>query len=396
MFKNIDVIFWVEHKDRELDSYETIAKLLKEKYGLKSIIISNFFHSHYLWIYKPKLVIWNNLSNNIGWPDGFMWDTYNKNIVYISHRWEQMLTPVGEKFKKPNIGFETDIVKFFVWNKYFKNYLIKNRVKKENVFLVGKLSNNLLLNMKDKNIYYKDILSKELNIDKNKKWIFCPMNYSWFFRNDEKIEEMIQRGYDSKKAYELKEFTDKSLYKFIEFVKELSKLDYEIIIRSHPSITEEECEQFFVKNIENIHITKAHSVKEWIVASDFVISSWSTTMYDSYSIGKKTFMFEPYKTPIWFENPSLSHITRIKSVEDFKNNLNIKLEEVQLDSNSIEMFSQSIKELIPKSNTKIVKFNFKYIKNFFKYWLKNMLCKYFKCFGIPKWQHYDWFEMKEF
>ena len=130
MFKKVDVILWVEHKDRELDSYKEVAKILKEKYNLSSIIISNFFHSYYLFFYKPKLVIWNNLTNNKGWPDGFMWEVYGDTITYVSHRWEQMITPIGEKFKSPYTDFEREKVKFFVWNRYFREYLIQHKVQK--------------------------------------------------------------------------------------------------------------------------------------------------------------------------------------------------------------------------------------------------------------------------
>ena len=106
MFKKVDVIFQVEHVDRELEAYEAVAKYLKKNYGITSIITSNMFHSYYFYFYKPKLVILNNLTNNVGWPEGYLWETYGKNIKYCSHRWEQYLTPYGFKFRAPKKKFE--------------------------------------------------------------------------------------------------------------------------------------------------------------------------------------------------------------------------------------------------------------------------------------------------
>lgn len=390
MFKKVDVILWVEHKDRELDSYKAVAKLLKEKYNLKTLIISNFFHSYMLFVYRPKLVIWNNLTNNKGWPDGFIWDVYGDNLIYVSHRWEQMITQIGEKFKAPYTKFEKEKVKFFVWNEYFKNYLISHNVKKENIFITGKISNNILFNLKSKSSEFRKKFADEFNLDLSKQWLFFPMNYSWAYRDKEKIEHMISRGYDRKIAYSLKEYTDKSFEKFKDFLKSIDRNRYEVILRPHPSITEKDCEK---KLGFKEKIIKAYSVREWIVASDVIISSWSTTVYDSYHIEKYSFRFLPYQLPEWFVNPSLEIVPTIKSIEEMENKLKTYIfKETELDEKSLEIFCNTLYFLLPNENKNINRLNsIKYIKNFFKYLIKDNLCKYFKCFGIPKWQHYDWF-----
>ena len=394
MFKKVDVVLWVEHKDRELASYEEIAKILKEKYNLSTIIISNFFHSYYLFLYRPKLVIWNNLTNNRGWPDGFMWEVYGDSLVYVSHRWEQMITPIGEKFKAPYDDFEKQKVKFFVWNRWFKDYLVSHNVKKENVFITGKISNNLLYNLKSKQQEFREKFSKEFNLDINKKWLFFPMNYSWIYRDDKKIEHMISRGYDKDIAYKLRDYSLKSFEKFKEFLKSVDKSKYEIILRPHPSITENDCQN---KLTFKVKIIKHYSVREWIIASDIIITSWSTTIYDSYHIEKLSFRFLPYELPKWFVNKSLEVVPVIKNIKELEEKLDRYIfEETSLDENALQTFAHKVFELQQNKNSTPNYFkSIKYIKNFIKYFVKDKLCKYFNCFKIPKWQHYDWFEAKE-
>ena len=43
MIEHVDVIFFVEHKDRELDSIKDIANELKKK-NISSVILSVYYH----------------------------------------------------------------------------------------------------------------------------------------------------------------------------------------------------------------------------------------------------------------------------------------------------------------------------------------------------------------
>jgi len=400
MFKEVDVVLWVEHKDRELDSYKEIAKILKEKYNLSSIIISNFFHSYYLFLYRPKLVVWNNLTNNKGWPDGFIWEVYGKSIEYVSHRWEQLLSPVNFKFKAPQNDFEKEIVKLFVWDKEFKNYLLSYGVKKENIFIIGNIANNLLFNIKDKKEFFRDKLANEFSLDKNKEWLFLPMNYNWAFFSDEMVDSRIRSGYDKEIAIEYREYAKKSLREFILFIEKIK--NFEIILRPHPSITEDDYKKVFNEILgyipKNIILNKSYSIREWIIASDIIGSSWSTSVYDAYKIGKKSFYFTPFSRPEWMNTYWMDEVKNIKNYDEFlkflneDNNLDLKIENISLQNFAKQVY-QLQKNKTPKPN--YLK-SIKYIKNLIKYFIKDKLCKYFNCFKVPKWQHYDYFEKKEF
>ena len=399
MFKKVDVIFFVEHKDRELDSYKEVAKILKEKYNISSLIISNFFHSYLLWIYRPKLIVWNNLTDNKGWPDGFIWNLYKNDLVYVSHRWEQRLNPINEEFKAPKTEFEKNKVKFLVWDEYFKNYLIKYGVKKENIFITGNIANGLLFKMSKNFLYYRELLASKFELDNKKKWIFLPMNYGWAFMDDKAVEFRISRGYDREKAYEHRNFAYKSLVEFIHFLEKLSNLkEYQVILRSHPGVTTEQwkskIKEVLEKNLDNIYFNKEYSIREWIVASDIIGSNWSTSVLDAQTIGKKVFFHLSFPKPVWLDDCRKNFVPIITNFEDFKEFLKKEPQFINFknDNCSLENFAKIINILLPKRHPKIYNIEWKYVKNFFKYFIKDKLCKYFNCFKIPKWQHYDYFE----
>ena len=399
MFKKVDVIFFVEHKDRELDSYIEVAKYLKEK-NLTSLILSNFFHMHYLYLYKPRLVIWNNLTSPTGFPDGFLCELY-PNLIKVSHRWEQVLAPFRQKFKTVNSEFEKEEIYYIAWNNEFKNLLESYGVNKKNIYITGCISTSLLYKLSIKNNDIKEKLSKEKKLVLNKEWIFLPMNYAWAFMKDDVLRHKINNGYSKDIAEEFIEYTKKCLEKFVYFVDELSKLNYEIIVRPHPSITIEQYEEKFksiLGNIpKNVLFDKSYSIREWIIASDIIGSSWSTAVYDAFKISKKCFYFTPYKRPLWLNRVELDEVENISCVDEIKK---IKIKKIKNDDiYAIESFAKTIENLLSNQkkfdNIKII-YSLRYVKYAIKFYIKNILCKYFKCFGVPKWQHYDWFNTKKF
>ena len=400
MFKKIDVIFQVEHVDRELESYKAVAKNIKEKYGMTSLIISNMFHSYYLFFYKPKIVIWNNLQQNISGLNGFMWATYGENIKYISHRWEQLLFPYKFKLVAPKNNFEKNEVIFFTWYDEFKNYLINHGVKENNVKVVGSIANNILCKLNNNQKHFRNKLSKEFKISEKKEWLFLPMNFLWAYKSDEEIKKLIKNGYDKNIAYEYKEYSTMCLEKYIYFIDYISKnYDFEIILRPHLTITEQHYIDKFINLLgyipKNVIINKAYSIREWIVGSDIIGSNWSTAVWDANHIGKKSFYFTPFERPEWFDTYWARKVVNLKDIEDFNNfyKQNLNADKNLISNDSIDKFSKVLNDLSHIDYTKLKKIKISFLSNVIKYLIKNMLCKYFNFIFIQKWQTYDWFDV---
>ena len=318
--KEVDVIFFVEHKDRELESVKLIASHLK-KTGKKVLILSIFYHLNYLFKYKAKIFVFPYLLSKNDWPVSLLYKMYRDSAVYVNMNWEQLLAPVNLRYKKPKDDFTKKKVYQFCWDESFKSFLIKNKVNEKNIIIGGNVANELLYEMRNKREDLRKNFSKKYHLDLNKKWLFLPMNYGWAFSGDSLIKRKIADGYPEKEAWEYREYSKKCLDEFIVFVNELkNRFDYEIILRPHPSISEGDYKKVFKEKlgfIPEILINKDYSVREWIITSDIIGSSWSTSVGDAYNIGKKVFLFTPYKRPDWLDVWWKNEIINIKNIDEF-------------------------------------------------------------------------------
>jgi surface carbohydrate biosynthesis protein len=370
MFKEVDIIFFVEHKDREFESVKLIAEKLKGK-GKSSLILSVYFHVHYLNLYKAKTFVFPYLINQNDWPVSFVYRMYGDSAEYINMNWEQLLFPVNIEYKKPQDNFVKQKVKHIAWNNNFKDYLIKNGVSDENIKVTGNPANEVLYNLLDKKDEWRLKLVNEFSLDINKKWLFMPMNYAWAFSSDRLIQSKINKGYPEDKAWKHKKYSHKCLKKFIYFIEKLSKeYDYEIIIRPHPSITENDYKKVFDETIgyipKNIYLNKAHSIREWIVSSDIVGSSWSTSVWDAYNVGKSVFLFTPYKRPEWLDVWWNNEVVNLNDYNEEK--VLSKIGILQTEQSSKKIASFCLDNLISKPSIKKylfdVKTNAKVIRSF--------------------------------
>lgn len=277
--KNPEVLIFVEHLDRELDSSVEIMKELT-KMNLNSAIASIEFDlfDSYMKL-NPKVVClpYCKSENN---KILRLFRKKNPKIKFINLHYEQFLSNYSKESKRPRDNFVKTHLYHFVWGDYFKNYLIKNGVLERNIIVTGKPETFLLEKMINNHVK-KDIkrkLSTTYNISTEKKWVFFPLNDGIVFEDIKKIKKGIKRKSRTSNSLILKKHTTISLQKLYGWFKSLDKdfLDkYEIILRPHPSVTKEEYLKLFKSDIK-IHIIKGLTIKEWILCSDFCISNYFT------------------------------------------------------------------------------------------------------------------------
>lgn len=323
MIKSVDIIFFVEHKDRELETIRRLANYLNKK-GKSVLILSIYYHLYYLYIYRASIYIFPYLIEKKDWPVQAVFERYKESVLYVNLNWEQLLFPVNIEYKKPKDTFVKDTVRHIAWSDEFKQYLHDNDVRLENITVSkGNPANTLLLEESVQGKKWRKKLAELYFLSEKKKWLFLPMNYAWAFSSDEVIRVKIAKGYPEDKAWKHREYAQKCLKAFVVSIDRLAEeQDYIIIIRPHPSITEEDYINVFKEHAGGVHpsitISKAYSIREWIIASDIIGSSWSTSVWDAFNIGKPVFLYTPYKRPEWLE---VWWNEKVKNIQDF-NNLN--------------------------------------------------------------------------
>lgn len=316
--KKVDYLFLIEHEDREGETVKALAEKLRDK-GASYIILSIEFHSHLLMFYTPKCVIFPYAIDSQRWPIQYY---SNKNIMFVSLNWEQLLSEANKDFKKPKSDLIKNSFYHLCWTIDFQEFLVDAGVCKANTAVLGnpahEMLNKSLQNRSAIDIYIR----KKYAISNNSKIIFFPMNYGWAFSEDHTIKAKIKMGYDKNVAWKYREYSQNCLDKFVDFSIGLAKSEplTRLIIRPHPSISIEQYLSVFKNKVPmlpgNIIFTKDLTIREWISVSNLIGSSWSTAVWDSLNVGKDAFLFTPITRPAWLNTYWNDQVVNVATVDE--------------------------------------------------------------------------------
>lgn len=405
--KQYDFLFLIEHEDREGASIRRIVEKL-EKDGKKVSVLSLEFHLFLMSKIQPKVVVIPYGFELQQWPINYLVKQF-PSAQFFSLNWEQLLTPINQHYKKPRDAFFRERVKHIAWSERFKSFLTQNGVLEENVAVTGNVHYELLVeDCKNKEVL-KNNLAGRFRLNDEKTWVFLPMNYAWAFISDNEIRGKISKGYDPKNAWVYKDYASKCLLLFLDFLASLSNRfpNLQFIVRPHPSIS---CEQYYKKAAEqgiqfgeNILLTKEFTIREWIVASDIVGSSWSSSVWDAVNSGKKGFLFTPLEKPDWHTVWWEQYVINYKGIEEvdfnaleygavrYEDSHSLRASEnifVYLSQVLSRQYSDALVEHVDLDFKDILVFKTKQLRAFLRY----VSVKWFKAIGINKGLLRDFFE----
>lgn len=322
--KSIDVLYFIEHVSRELDTACIVKYLCQKKYGLSVKIASMPFDvDTIIHQYQPHIValpyLYSSESSKIP-PIIKHW----KNLTYLNLNYEQFFSNANKQFKAPQDSFVRNEVYHVAWSESFKDYLVNNGVKKSNIFITGNPSYMLYRKPYCNYFPVRSELADKHKLDYKKTWVFFPENYGWAFKTDKDIGlTYLNSGYDMNIAYENRAFNQKSLKEVIHWFNCIAQdQKLEIIVRPRPAITQRAYFKKFQKELgripESIHIIKDGSIREWNLACDILISSFSTSLLEASVAKKPIYILEPYPFPEWLYTDWFDLVPHIKSLKELK------------------------------------------------------------------------------
>ena len=198
----------------------------------------------------------------------------------------------------------------------------------------------------------------------------------------------------------------KNVLKHFFFLVELAQKyeDHCFIVRPHPSISceqyKEKAKQLNVSFPDNVLFTKDFTIKEWIIASEVVGSSWSSSVWDAVNSGKRGFLFTPFKKPTWHTvnwEKYVANYTSSDQVDLYADTPVPKLESHKGGKRSSDMVCQVLVSLLDSSSspaiaaqsepTKYVHFRAKEVRSLVRY----TLMRYFNGIGVKKGLSRDYF-----
>lgn len=296
--KRVDVVLLYEKAVRELDVACILKYLAQRDYGLNvEIVQQNYGYAEAFRTLRPRVVIlpycYQARSNN---PVFLKW----RHAVYFNLTWEQLLYPGNQKAKTPRGEFAVCHVLHHAWTDTYADLLRAKGVPAEHIFLNGNPAYALYEQPYARYFQTRAELAALHSLEAERRWVFFPENYNWAFYGEAMLQQMIRDGQSPDDVYGMKAFTQKSFEAVIRWCETAAQLcNVEIILRPRPSTAQADLDARAREIVpalpKHLHIIQDESVREWVLASDMVVSSYSTTLIEAAVAGKPGYMLEPFE-----------------------------------------------------------------------------------------------------
>lgn len=321
--KKIDMLWLIEHNAREMDIACAVKSIVQTQYGMDIVIKNVYLHANEVMNkYIPRLVIFPffyrisdlAIENYVKvWPDAIAFNLAMEQVHYKAHL----------KMKAPGDDFSRQRVIHHAWGKFYKNYLLENGVPEEHIFVNGNPVYQLYKEPYSKYFKQRIQLAQQIGIDPAKKWIFIPENYKWAFLSDNELKNSVKRGGNLDEHLNMRAFCRESLTHVLHWCNEVGKREeLEIIFRPRPAVNSRQMEAYFNEEVgsltKHLHFTKIESVRDWSLASDVVISSYSTSLIEAAVAGKSIYMLEPIPIPDSLSCDWYGFVQRIHNGAEFE------------------------------------------------------------------------------
>ncbi|MCZ6594523.1 MAG: hypothetical protein O6943_06350 [Bacteroidetes bacterium] len=320
--KKVDVLYLYEHVARELDVACAVKSIAEKHFGVHIELVhfpggmGEAFAK-----FKPQTVLISHCYSAKNYHSILLeW----RNSTFVNLSWEQLLSRATQEEKAPADIFAKECVVHQAWSDEFAEFLKDHDVVENNIFINGQPAYMLYKEPYRHFFCDRKELAKQSNLDENKRWIFFPENFWRGFYTDDEIDMLASQGYDRKRACEMRDHARASMQEIMQWCTEVEKYDdIELIIRPRPATPLNDFIDTVNKIIDNvprqIHFIKDGSVREWILASDLVISSYSTSLVEAAIAGKAAYLLKPLPLADYLYVDWFDYIKHITTREEFCN-----------------------------------------------------------------------------
>lgn len=298
--RTVDVVYLYEHADRELDAACAITAILESKYQLTVEIVQwpTGFPEAAVRI-QPRMVIFPFCYSDQSYR---MLLAYWRDAHFLNLSWEQLFYLGNRTAKTPRGEFSLKHVVHHAWSESYADFLGEAGITADNIIVNGNLAYALYDEPYRHCFASRQELAERHHLDPSLPWVFFPENYNWAFYSEATIQAFIANGQSSEDIRVMREYCGNSLAEMICWCRDASQdSQVEIILRPRPStplsMFMEFVHQVLPELPAHFKVIQEESVREWILSSDIVISSHSTSLIEAAIAGKKTAIVNPYPIP---------------------------------------------------------------------------------------------------
>jgi hypothetical protein len=318
--RKVDIVYLYEHAARELDVACAIAAILKQKYGVSVEILQwptgflNTFHN-----LQPRLVVLPFCYNEKSYPK--LLAAWRKSI-FFNMTWEQLFYPGNKTAKTPRGEFSINHVIHHAWSELYASFLKQQGIPENHIYLNGQPAYKLYDEPYRHYFASRTYLAERFGLNPECRWLFFPENYNWAFYTQSTIDQFIRNGQSPDDIHTMQEYCKASLAETVLWCAEIARTNkVEVILRPRPATSLTEFKEAVAQIIPSIpaglHILKEESVRDWVLASDVVVSSYSTSLLEGAIARKPVYLLEPYPIPSSLQMQWHDYLPHIKTRQQF-------------------------------------------------------------------------------
>jgi surface carbohydrate biosynthesis protein len=318
----VDLLLFVEHAARELDVAAAVTARLRTDHGLR-VQVAPTFHQlqRTLARYEPRAVA---VPYFMGCSDHAIDRIVTRwpHASYLNLAYEQVYNRFTASYKCPRDAVSQSHVLHHAWGEGYRRYLQGHGVPADHVAVNGNPVFALYREPYVHALPSRDDLAARHGLDAGRRWVLVPENYSFAFVSRAAALRRWGRK-EPAQALGSRQFAAESLAATAAWWKRAAAehSEIELIVRPRPAIDS----RLFLRRLRemigtlppNLHVIKDGAVREWIVASDVVFSSFSTTLIEAAVARRPIYAMQPVPMPDYFRLDFLDRVQTVTTADAF-------------------------------------------------------------------------------
>jgi surface carbohydrate biosynthesis protein len=287
---------------RELAAVSALAALLINR-GLK-VRIAHLYHDWEAYRQlRPRIVAFPFFYGDTDPTLKRIFNNFNGPIINLA--WEQIYYGIQKQVKEPRNIALSDRVTHCCWSADFADMLTRCGVRTDRIAFVGNPSFGL---MREPYVLIepkREQLASSFGLQLNKQWVLFTENYRWAFLTESQLKRFASWGGNRKSIDEAVAYCRTALRSLVLELNRLAETDFfernEFVFRLRPASRHDQLERFLREEHlslpAQVVVNKEYNARAWILASNIVVSSFSTTICDAALAGKQILVYSPIPFP---------------------------------------------------------------------------------------------------
>lgn len=316
--REIDVVYLYENVAREMDVACAVKAILQQRYGLSVEIVQWPQSVPSLYgVVNPRVVVLPFCYFEHSFDCLLEW----RKAVFVNLSWEQLFYKGNIQAKTPRGTFAVRHVLHHAWSEDYARFARQQSIPDQHIFVNGQPAYTLYDEPYRRYFSQRAELAIRHGLDARKRWVFFPENYNWAFYSEQMLKFFLDAGQSPEEVTEMREFCVRSFREVMQWLATLARTgEVEVIVRPRPSTSLKEfgaaVEDILPDLPSSMHLIQAESVREWILASEVVVSSHSTSLIEAAVAGKEMWMVAPFEIPEALRQEWHAFVPRISTEQD--------------------------------------------------------------------------------